>query len=140
MYPTEFTPYASLIGGVLIGLSAVLFMLFNGRIAGISGLVKGVLFESDKAWRLLFLLGLVVGGFAFYQSNEFYFDYRKAYPIGLTIVGGILVGIGTAMGSGCTSGHGVCGMSRFSLRSIVATLVYLFVGIISAVVTVKYFL
>ncbi len=141
MNPTEFTPIVSLIGGMLIGLSAVLMMWLLGRIAGISGIIKTALFQTEgRAWRVLFLLGLVLGGFVCYQFDLFQFTYREGYPLGLTLAGGYIVGIGTAYGSGCTSGHGVCGMARLSQRSIASTFVYLSVGIVSAIVTAKLFL
>jgi len=107
MNPTEFTPYVSLLGGVLIGLSAVLMMWLLGRIAGISGIVKSALFNSEgRTWRVLFILGMILGGFICYQVDLFHFEYRQNYPLGLTLAGGAIVGVGTAMGSGCTSGHG----------------------------------
>jgi len=141
MYPTEFTPWLSLFGGMLIGLSAIGLMLFNGRIAGISGIVKGAMFDkTDRAWRLLFVLGLIFGGIVCFQFTPYTFEYRQGFPKVLIVLGGLLVGLGTALGSGCTSGHGVCGISRFSTRSIVATVVYFLVGILAAVITNKLFL
>jgi len=139
MNPTEFTPMLSLLGGMLIGLSAVLLMLFNGRIAGISGIVKSALFDKERLWRWCFLIGLIFGGFAAYQITDFQFKFRQNYPIILIVIGGLFVGVGTSLGSGCTSGHGVCGMARLSKRSIVATMIYLSVGIISAILTLKFF-
>jgi len=138
MFPTEFTPYLSLLGGMVIGLSAVWLMLFHGRIAGISGIIKTALFQVEgRLWRMLFVLGLILGGAISYHFTEFTFSYREGFPKYLIILGGLLVGIGTSMGSGCTSGHGVCGISRFSTRSIIATVVYLAVGIFSAILTVN---
>lgn len=141
MFPTEFTPYLSFIGGVTLGLSAIWLMLFQGRIAGISGIIKTALFQKDgRAWRLMFLVGLVLGGAIGFHLTGFDFSYREGFPISLVIIGGVLVGLGTSMGSGCTSGHGVCGISRLSIRSIVATVVYLSVGILVASLTAKIFL
>lgn len=141
MFPTEFTPYLSLVGGILIGISAIWLMLFHGRIAGISGIVKTAIFQEDgRAWRILFVLGLIVGGAVGFHLTGFSFSYRQGFPVHLIIIGGFLVGLGTSMGSGCTSGHGVCGISRISSRSIIATIVYLTVGIIVATLTAKIFL
>ena len=125
----NFTPWASLAGGALIGLSAALFLLFNGRIAGISGILGGLLEwpKRDIAWRLAFLLGLIAAPLA----------YSLAAPLpavqvdagtGTLVVAGLLVGIGTRYGSGCTSGHGVCGLSRRSPRSLVATAAFMAAG------------
>ncbi len=129
----NFTPYSALFGGILIGLGASLFMLLNGRIAGISGLLKGLLSYSttavDKSWRAAFIIGLVLSGLvyqAFVPTQGAAIENTS--PI-ILIIGGLLVGFGTAMGSGCTSGHGVCGLSRFSLRSLVATVIFLSSGI-----------
>ncbi|KLN61604.1 hypothetical protein WH96_04465 [Kiloniella spongiae] len=114
-------------GGILIGIAAIGLMLFNGRIAGISGILGGVFpFNSnDTLWRIAFLVGLVIAPF-FYrvlvgQIPEITFSV--SWPF--LALGGVLVGIGTQLGSGCTSGHGVCGISRFSIRSIVATLIFM---------------
>lgn len=124
-----FTPWASLSGGLLIGLSAILMVIMAGRIAGISGIVGGLFkpTQGDLGWRLAFVAGMVsapwiyvalFGGFAFEShSNTF-----------VLIVAGLLVGYGTRLGSGCTSGHGVCGLSRLSPRSLAATLVFMAVG------------
>ncbi|AHE67013.1 YeeE/YedE family protein [Legionella oakridgensis] len=133
-YLTFFTPLRGFIGGILIGLSAVLFLWLNGRIAGMSGLIHGLcppkkLFEF---WRLTFLLGLITGGLSFYLLLAVQFTLRSHYPVYLLLLGGFCVGFGTRMGQGCTSGHGVCGIARFSKRSIVAT----FTFIISAMITV----
>ena len=141
MYPTEFTPYLSFIGGIIIGISAIWLMLFHGRIAGISGIVKTALFQEDgRVWRILFVVWLVLGGAIGFHLTGFSFSYREGFPLYLIIIGGLLVGLGTSMGSGCTSGHGVCGISRISPRSIVATIVYLGVGIIVATLTSSMFL
>ena len=134
---TPFTPYAGLIGGALIGLSAVLLMAGAGRIAGCSGIFRHMLtlsFDSEFLWRGLFIIGLVIGAFVAgpYAANAQNLVFQPLVP---TIFGGLLVGFGTALGHGCTSGHGVCGIARFSLRSLVATLTFLVVAIITVYVT-----
>jgi uncharacterized membrane protein YedE/YeeE len=131
---TQFTPVASIVGGTLIGLAAVILYRLNGRIAGISGIFHGLIGadREQRSWRLLFIVGLVIGGL-FYQlvSGQSPAGYQEhsLFRVGL---GGLLVGIGTRLGSGCTSGHGVCGIARLSLRSIVATMVFLAVGMLTA--------
>jgi uncharacterized membrane protein YedE/YeeE len=120
-----------LIGGVLIGTSATLLLTLNGRIAGISGIVGGLFSrerEDDRAWRGAFLAGLLVGGvaLALFAPSSLRVEYAPALP--MAIVAGVLVGFGTQLGNGCTSGHGVCGISRLSVRSIVATLVFIATG------------
>jgi uncharacterized membrane protein YedE/YeeE len=130
----NFTPYASLAGGILIGISASILMYLSGRIAGISGIVSGVFNESslhEKAWRLAFVIGLIGGAFVYVYFFPIEIAPREHVTTALLVVGGLLVGIGTAMGGGCTSGHGVCGMSRFSLRSIAATMTFLISGIVT---------
>ncbi len=123
----NFTPFSAIIGGGLIGLSAVWLMASIGRIAGISGIVGGVLAapRNDIAWRIVFVLGLIIGPLV---VGLFRPDMLSAdFPVtgALLILAGLLVGFGTQMGNGCTSGHGVCGISRLSMRSIVATFVFM---------------
>jgi uncharacterized membrane protein YedE/YeeE len=125
----HFTPWASLAGGVLIGLAAAAFVLLNGRVAGISGILGGLLFvpPQDRAWRIAFLAGLVVAlpvWLAVAPMPEFRIDAGW----GTLVVAGLLVGLGTRYAGGCTSGHGVCGLSRFSPRSLVATLSFMGAG------------
>lgn len=130
----SFTPIASTIGGGLIGLSAALMLLGLGRIAGISGIFSGLVVrpkEGDVAWRLLFVLGLVVGGVAMYFAAPELFAVRIERPILTVAIAGLLVGFGTRMGNGCTSGHGVCGLSRLSGRSLVATVTFMTTGAIT---------
>ena len=126
----NFTPYLSLIGGVLIGISSIILMLVNGRIAGISGLLgKFFLNESSAyfSWVLWFILGLAIGPlFVTFFFGTIQSD-MVASNVGL-IVSGVLVGFGTTVGNGCTSGHGVCGLSRFSKRSLFATCTFVFFG------------
>lgn len=129
----NFTPYSALIGGALIGLSATLFLLFNGRLTGISGIMKGVFLSSasELPWRLMFLIGLVAGPAILKLLAPEVFTPREGYPLWMLVTGGLLVGIGTSMGNGCTSGHGVCGIARLSPRSIVATLTFMAAGMLT---------
>ena len=125
---THFTPWTSLAGGLLIGLAAAMLVLFNGRIAGISGIVGGLLAarRGDTAWRVAFVLGL-------FAAPLVMLLYATAPRIdagaGTLVVAGLLVGLGTSYGSGCTSGHGVCGLSRLSPRSLVATFAFMGAGV-----------
>ncbi|MDY0055400.1 MAG: YeeE/YedE family protein [Methyloversatilis sp.] len=124
-----FTPWSSLAGGVLIGLSAALLILGSGRVAGISGIVGGLLRPGgpDTTWRLAFLGGLLAAPLLW----RLFAALPEAQPVaggGLLVVAGLLVGIGTRYGSGCTSGHGVCGLSRLSPRSLAATLAFMGAG------------
>jgi uncharacterized membrane protein YedE/YeeE len=126
---SSFTPWASLAGGVLIGLAAALLVLFNGRIAGISGIVGGLLrpVRGDVTWRAAFVAGLVLaplGWLLFGALPKLHVD--AGLPV--LVVAGLLVGIGTRVGSGCTSGHGVCGLSRGSVRSLAATATFMAAG------------
>ena len=132
----NFTPVSSAIGGALIGLSAALLMLLTGRIAGISGIFGGCLgiATSDKGWRLAFIAGLIVAPFTAALAG-----YTVPYPEmpanWITIVvAGLLVGFGTRVGGGCTSGHGVCGIARLSLRSIAATAIFMATAIVTVAV------
>ena len=124
-----FTPWSSLAGGVLIGLSAALLILGSGRVAGISGIVGGLLKPGgpDTSWRLAFLGGLLSAPLLW----RLFAALPEAQPVaggGMLVVAGLLVGVGTRYGSGCTSGHGVCGLSRLSPRSLVATLAFMGAG------------
>ena len=128
----NFTPWTSLAGGMLIGLAIVLLLIFNGRIAGISGIVGGLLKPSpgDISWRIAFVVGLVLSPLVFALASPLpKVQVEASYPV--LIVAGLLVGIGTRYGSGCTSGHGVCGLSRRSLRSMVATAAFMFAGFVT---------
>jgi uncharacterized membrane protein YedE/YeeE len=126
---TNFTPMASLAGGLLIGLSAALLVLFNGRIAGISGILGGLLRpgRGDIAWRVAFLLGLVLAPLAYALVQPLPVGQADT-GTGMLVAAGLLVGLGTRYGSGCTSGHGVCGLSRLSPRSLAATLSFMAAG------------
>jgi uncharacterized membrane protein YedE/YeeE len=129
----NFSPVSALTGGALIGLAASLLLLFNGRIAGISGILAGSLFlrRQERLWRLLFLVGMVVGASVYQYVGGDLSGVRTGYPLPLLIIGGLLVGFGTRLGSGCTSGHGICGLARHSRRSIVATLIFMVFGGVS---------
>ncbi|MEK0428964.1 MAG: hypothetical protein RL001_1491 [Pseudomonadota bacterium] len=126
---THFTPGTSLVGGLLIGLASALFILANGRIAGISGILGGLLRPSgnDVVWRLAFLLGLIMApavASLFIATSAPTIDANAE----ILVIAGLLVGIGTRYGGGCTSGHGICGLSRLSPRSLIATLAFMASG------------
>ena len=131
----SFTPWSALIGGAIIGAAATLLMLFNGRIAGISGILGGLLrpVRAEVPWRLAFIAGMLV-------APLFYIAFTALPPIvidagyPMLIAAGLAVGVGTRYGGGCTSGHGVCGLSRRSPRSIVATLAFMAAGFVTVFV------
>lgn len=132
----NFTPVASTIGGVLIGLSASMMLLLHGRITGISGILGGLLERraGDLLWRLLFILGLGAGGGGLaILAPDIVADELGRTPA-FIVAAGLLVGFGTRLGSGCTSGHGICGLTRFSPRSLVAVLTFMTTGGITAYV------
>ena len=127
----HFTPLNAALGGLLIGLAGVLLLLLNGRIAGIAGILGGALTRParENGWRYLFLLGIVLGAGAYFAWTGFgAANNRQGFPVVLLVVAGLLTGFGTSLGSGCTSGHGVCGLGRLSLRSLVATVTFLVVA------------
>jgi uncharacterized protein len=137
MSPTEFTPYAGLIGGMLIGLAAIVLMAGNGRIMGASSIFGGLLtlnFNSDFAWRAIFIICLLVGTAWAALFNGMAQQMAFATSPLLTAFGGVVVGIGVYLGNGCTSGHGICGNARFSLRSCVATGTFMVVSIVTVYV------
>jgi hypothetical protein len=127
----DFTPVASLVGGALIGLAASLLLLTHGKVAGISGIYGGLLRHgtSDRAFRLAFTAGLLFAGLVvrIFFPGAFQTSWSAALPVALAA--GVLVGFGTQLGNGCTSGHGVCGISRLSIRSFVATVTFMAAGI-----------
>lgn len=129
----SFTPWSALAGGALIGVAASVLLALSGRVAGISGVVGGLLVPKpgEISWRVAFVLGLAIGGFAMLALRP---DLVAASPraLPLVAVAGSLVGVGTRLGNGCTSGHGVCGLSRLSIRSLVATLTFMGTGILAA--------
>lgn len=137
---TEFTPVSAIVGGAILGLAATLLLKFNGRIAGVSGIANGAISmqSGDRLWRLMFLVGLVAGGVAYQAITVEPLLTRQQFPASLLIVAGALVGFGTRIGGGCTSGHGVCGIARLSTRSIVATLTFLATGIATATLVSVY--
>ena len=131
----NFTPVSALTGGLLIGLSVALFFIFNGRMIGVSGIASNFLISKDKKnENLLFLVGLILGPliYTFILGREINILISNSLP--LLTVGGILVGFGTKLSSGCTSGHGISGISRFSLRSIIATITFMIVGILTVLI------
>lgn len=132
----HFTPLAALAGGVLIGIAASMFALLNGRIAGISGVLGGLLrpAKGDRAWRIAFVLGLV-GAPALYLLAAALPKPQIDAGYGALVLAGLLVGIGTRYGAGCTSGHGVCGLSRLSPRSLVATAAFMGAGFATVFIT-----
>ncbi len=123
----NFTPFSALSGGVMIGAAAVVLMLFSGRVAGIAGIIGGLFGSSprDMGWRLAFILGLMAGPYLVMLAGETVPDVEIAASLPVVIAGGALVGFGTRLGNGCTSGHGVCGLARFSTRSAAATVVFM---------------
>ena len=118
------------IGGIIIGIAVSIMLLFNGRVTGISGIINGALspVKGDTQWRLLFVAGLFIGGLVLKIIKPEVFTNELQINTLKTIIAGLLVGIGTIMGSGCTSGHGVCGISRMSVRSILATMIFIIAG------------
>jgi uncharacterized membrane protein YedE/YeeE len=132
----SFTPVSGLIGGLLIGLAVTLLLLLNGRLAGISGIVSGLLFTkgSGIAWRAVFVAGLLLGTFAYaLTAGTLPVEMQASTPV--LVVAGLLVGFGTRLGSGCTSGHGLCGLARFSGRSVAATAVFFGVAMLTVFLT-----
>ena len=131
----ETFPSQALFGGILIGISAALLLAFNGRIAGISGILYNLLFNplsgAERGWRIAFLVGLMAGGY-FMLPVEF--ELRQGYSQWLLIASGLAVGIGTRIGNGCTSGHGVSGIGLMSGRSVVATVTFMATGIITVTI------
>lgn len=131
----------SLYGGAIIGIAVTLMLLFNGRVTGISGIIASSLSRPSKEglWRWMFLAGMLVGGFFMHKLHPDLFVNLSGRGFGLVVTAGILVGYGTVMGSGCTSGHGICGISRYSVRSVIATITFMLFGFFSVQI-VRYFL
>jgi uncharacterized membrane protein YedE/YeeE len=132
----NFTPYPSLIGGILIGLAAIALMLFNGKISGISGITKGIMSKNcptphERKWRTFFTIGLVLGGIVI----TFIYPEMTAKNLNINslqlVVAGLLVGFGTSLGNGCTSGHGVCGLGRRSMRSLYSVITFIASGMVT---------
>jgi uncharacterized membrane protein YedE/YeeE len=131
----NFTPITATLGGIIIGLAVVIFFLFNGRLVGISGIASNALTEKDnKLDNFLFLLGLILGPiiYSLFTSKEI--NITISNSLILLIFAGLLVGIGTRVSGGCTSGHGISGIGRFSLRSIIATITFMIVGILTVLI------
>ena len=130
---TDFEVLMPLTGGILIGIAASMMLLFSGRIAGVSGIFGGMLFQlgKERAWRLSFITGLIAGGIILYALNAEFFENSSGRGLLAVNIAGLLVGIGTRIGAGCTSGHGVCGIGRLSVRSIVATVTFVFAGMVT---------
>ena len=132
----NFTPVTALTGGLLIGLSVVLFFILNGRMIGVSGIASNFLISKEnRIENLFFLVGLILGPsiYTFFLGQEIQITISNS--LFLLIGGGALVGFGTRLSSGCTSGHGISGISRFSLRSIIATITFMIVGILTVLIT-----
>ena len=131
----NFTPISATLGGLIIGLAVVIFFLFNGRLVGISGIAANALTEKDKKFdNLLFLIGLIIGPtiYSLFTNKEINITISNSFL--LLILAGLLVGIGTRIGGGCTSGHGISGIGRFSLRSIIATITFMLVGVLTVLI------
>ena len=130
----NFTPVSAFVGGSLIGFAAFLFFVFNGRIAGVSSIASDSIIKNENRFdNILFLSGLIIGPVIYSLSGKSIESVlTNSFP--LLIAGGLLVGFGTKLGNGCTSGHGVCGISRFSLRSIIATITFIITGVITVLI------
>ena len=128
----NFTPYSALTGGIIIGFAVAIFFYFNGRLVGISGIASNALTEErNKLDNILFLIGLIIGPIIYTLFNQEQISISISNSYLLLIFAGLLVGIGTRISGGCTSGHGISGIGRFSVRSIVATITFMIVGIIT---------
>ena len=134
---TDFTPVSGFLGGALIGLAAVVLLIANGRIAGVSGIIGGLLARvpGDIAWRMAFVLGLWLGALVYWAARGAPLPIELAPTLPVALAAGLLVGFGTRLGSGCTSGHGVCGMGRLSVRSLVATATFIAVAMLTVFLT-----
>ena len=131
----NFTPVSALIGGMIIGLSVFLFFILNGRMIGVSGIASNFLIsKNNRIDNLLFLIGLILGPLIYSYFTKQKIEISITNSLFFLIGGGILVGIGTKISGGCTSGHGICGVGRFSLRSIIATITFMIVGILTVLI------
>jgi uncharacterized membrane protein YedE/YeeE len=132
----NFTPLEAFIGGLIIGLSVVLFYVANGRIAGISGIINNSIFSKiNRLDNILFIIGLILGPVLYKLIVNPNINFNISSSVPLLILAGLLVGAGTKIGSGCTSGHGICGISRFSKRSFVATFLFMISAIVTVLIT-----
>ncbi len=129
----DFTPISALVGGAMIGAASVWLLAANGRIAGVSSILHGVFVPPEAEWRAWFISGLLLAGLL-WQGAMGPVPVREGFPLGWAALGGLLVGFGTRMGGGCTSGHGVCGLGRLSARSLVAVMVFMGTGMVAAYV------
>jgi len=138
---SHFTPWSALLGGILIGFASGLLLLSSGQIAGISGILGGALTRASKGatWRWAFLAGMLVMGLALAQLWPARFSLSGLPSWGSTVLAGLLVGVGTRLGNGCTSGHGVCGIARRSPRSLVATMTFMLTGALTVFVLRRWF-
>lgn len=130
---SHFTPYASFAGGILIGIAAAILILFNGRIAGVSGILGQALnggIVRDNLWRIAFVMGIIAAP-ALWQIWVGEIEINIETNALWLMIAGLFVGVGTSYGSGCTSGHGICGLSRFSMRSVIATLSFMLTGMVT---------
>lgn len=128
----NFTPISALTGGIVIGCSVVLFFYTTGRLAGISGIFANALMNKDnRISNIFFLLGLIIGPFGYLHFTKVAVNFEITKSYILIIIAGFLVGLGTRMSGGCTSGHGICGVSRFAMRSIIATITFIITGVVS---------
>ena len=131
----NFTPITATVGGMIIGLAVFMFFLFNGRLVGISGIASNALTEKDNKFdNLLFLLGLIIGPIIYSLFTNKEINITISNSLISLIIAGLLVGIGTRISGGCTSGHGISGVGRFSLRSIIATITFMIVGILTVLI------
>lgn len=132
----EIVPWQSLFGGILLGVSVTLLMLFNGKIAGISGVINGLITpkKGEYSWRLLFFAGMIIGGLISVAVLGVSSPNTDGIPLPILAVAGLLVGMGTRLANGCTSGHGICGIGRLSKRSLVATMVFMFTAAVTVFV------
>ena len=137
----EFEVLIPLTGGILIGIAASMMLLLSGRIAGVSGIFAGMLFQQGKerTWRLSFISGLIAGGILLYNFNAEFFENSSGRGLLAVTIAGLLVGIGTRVGGGCTSGHGVCGIGRLSGRSLVATVTFALAGMAIVVLVQSFY-
>ena len=132
----NFTPLEAFVGGLIIGLSVVLFYVANGRIAGISGIINNSIFSKiNRLDNILFIIGLILGPILYKLIVNPNINFNISPSVPLLILAGLLVGAGTKIGSGCTSGHGICGISRFSKRSFVATFIFMISAIVTLLIT-----
>ena len=130
----DFTPFSALLGGALIGLASVWLLAANGRVAGVSGILHGLFAPTEGQWRVAFMLGLLLAGVA-WQAAGASVPLRQGFPMAWAAAAGLLVGFGTRLGGGCTSGHGVCGLGRLSARSLVAVVAFMAAGMVATYVT-----